>query len=76
MIFDALGLAPDLSPTSSAEFGAKARRPAYSVLASTRLEAIGVAMPRIEQALARYLSAKGYDLRAGWAREAVAAQAA
>lgn len=72
MIFDATGLDPDLAPTSSREFGAKAPRPAYSVLGSTRLPAIGVEMPRIEQALARYLVAKGYDLHADWALDAAA----
>ncbi|HEU5320215.1 MAG TPA: dTDP-4-dehydrorhamnose reductase, partial [Methylomirabilota bacterium] len=35
------GLAPDLTPVTAAEFGARARRPAYSVLAHTALAALG-----------------------------------
>jgi dTDP-4-dehydrorhamnose reductase len=73
MIFQALGLEPDLSPTSSREFGAKAVRPPYSVLASSRLGGLGIRMPRIDDALARYLVAKGHTVRANRARDCVAA---
>lgn len=40
-IFRLSGLAPDLTAVTAAEFGARARRPAYSVLARTRLAAMG-----------------------------------
>lgn len=33
-VFELLGLRPDLAPTATAAYGAKARRPAYSVLSS------------------------------------------
>jgi len=36
-IFELLGMKPDLAPTTTAEFGAKACRPACSVLAYSRL---------------------------------------
>jgi dTDP-4-dehydrorhamnose reductase len=40
-IFRLSGLAPDLTPVTAAEYGARARRPAYSVLARRRLAALG-----------------------------------
>jgi dTDP-4-dehydrorhamnose reductase len=40
-IFRLSGLAPDLTAVTAAEFGARARRPAYSVLARERLAALG-----------------------------------
>ncbi len=40
-IFRQVGLSPDLAPTSSEAFGAKARRPAYSVLDNYALRAAG-----------------------------------
>jgi len=52
-IFELAGVKVDLSPTTSAEYGAKARRPNYSVLASERKET-----PRLRhwrEALAAYL---------------------
>ena len=59
-IFDLCGLRPDLVPTSSAAFGARARRPSNSVLASTRLQALGLAPLRPwPEALAAYLAATG-----------------
>lgn len=45
-IFRASGVAADLTPITSAEFGAKARRPAYSVLDCGKLRTVGVAPPR------------------------------
>lgn len=41
-IFELLGLKPDFRPTTSAEFGANAKRPAYSVLAHERLKRLGL----------------------------------
>jgi len=40
-IFRLSGLTPDLVPVTAAEYGARARRPAYSVLAHGRLTALG-----------------------------------
>lgn len=60
-IFKLVGLQPDLSPTTSTEFGAKAQRPAYSVLDNGRAHALGVTPLRPWQdALAHYLKAKGH----------------
>lgn len=47
----------DLSPITSAEFNAPARRPAYSVLSNDRLVSLGIPRPRHwREALADYLS--------------------
>ncbi len=55
-IFRQAGLSPDLSPASSQAFGAKARRPAYSVLDNYALRAAGFADFRPwQEALAEYL---------------------
>ena len=40
-VFELAGLAPDLGPVTSAEFGARARRPAYSGLGHANLRALG-----------------------------------
>jgi dTDP-4-dehydrorhamnose reductase len=51
----------DLTPVSSAEYGAPARRPACSVLANTRLAQLGIPQPRpIAAALRAYLAEKGH----------------
>lgn len=56
-IFRQAGLAPDLTPVTSAEYGARARRPAYSVLAHGGLEALGLDDLRPwPEALAAYLA--------------------
>lgn len=60
-IFSMAGMTPDLSPITSDEFGAPAQRPAYSVLANTRLARLGIDQPRPwRDALADYLRAKGH----------------
>jgi dTDP-4-dehydrorhamnose reductase len=60
-VFSLTGLKPDLAPTTSAEFGASAQRPAYSVLANSRLRDLGIDQPRPwREALADYLRAKGH----------------
>lgn len=41
-IFALLGLRPNFGPTTTAAYGAKARRPAFSVLAHTALERLGL----------------------------------
>jgi dTDP-4-dehydrorhamnose reductase len=56
-IFDREGLSPSLTPITSQEYGAAARRPAYSVLAHAALTAAGVPAPRPwREALAAYLA--------------------
>ncbi len=60
-IFDFTGLRPDLRPTTTASFGAPARRPSYSVLASTRLKRTGLdALRPWPLALRAYLREKGH----------------
>lgn len=55
-IFELLGLKPDLAPTTTAEFGAKAKRPAYSVLAHHKLKRLGLeALRSWEEAVCAYL---------------------
>lgn len=56
-IFRIAGLNVHVTPISSVEFGAKARRPAYSVLNCTKLEeATSWKMPAWQDALATYLA--------------------
>jgi dTDP-4-dehydrorhamnose reductase len=60
-IFKIVGLEPDFGPTTSEEFGAAAKRPAYSVLDNARIRALGVSpLPAWQQALRHYLQAKGH----------------
>lgn len=58
-LFELAGLTPDLTPITSREFGAKAPRPAYSVLANEALTQAGLdPMPHWSQGLADYLAGK------------------
>jgi dTDP-4-dehydrorhamnose reductase len=58
-IFRLSGLNPSLTPITSQEFGAKAKRPAYSVLSNEKLRSAGVEPPRPwRDALAEYLAAR------------------
>jgi len=58
-IFELSGLEPNLSPTTTAEFGATATRPSYSVLRNGRLEQLGLDRMRPwEEGLADYLEAR------------------
>jgi dTDP-4-dehydrorhamnose reductase len=61
-IFASCKLMPDLAPTSSAEFGAPARRPSPNgVLLNTRAAALGLPpLPPWREALAAYLRTKGH----------------
>jgi len=55
-IFRLANLTPDLTPISSAQFGAPARRPPYSVLSNGKLASAGVRAPRPwQEAIAAYL---------------------
>jgi dTDP-4-dehydrorhamnose reductase len=59
-IFRAAGVRADLTPITSAEFGAPALRPAYSVLSNDKLRAVGVPPPRSwTDAIAAYLEDRG-----------------
>jgi dTDP-4-dehydrorhamnose reductase len=56
-IFRAANVRADVTPITSAEFGAAARRPAYSVLSNERLRGAGLTPPRHwTEALAAYLA--------------------
>jgi len=56
-IFRMQGLSPSLTPVTSAEYGARARRPPYSVLAHDTLRALGIPdPPDWKTALERYLA--------------------
>lgn len=58
-IFRRSGLSPDLSPQSSAESGATAPRPPYSVLENRNLRRLGVdLLPPWQDGLTRYLSVR------------------
>lgn len=55
-IFEISGLTPNLKPQTTAQFGAKATRPSYSVLENANLKRIGIdRMPQWQDALAAYL---------------------
>jgi dTDP-4-dehydrorhamnose reductase len=57
-IFRAAGLNPPLKPTNEREFRTAARRPRYSALSNSKMEALGIApMPSLDQAIGEYLAA-------------------
>ena len=54
--FALTGIKPEVAPITSAEFGARARRPAYSVLSNEKLRSVSVTPPRPwKEALAAYM---------------------
>ncbi len=56
MILDAAGVRAEVVPTNEREYRTPARRPKYSVLSNSRIEALGLApMPPLEEALQEYL---------------------
>ena len=58
-VFERLAISVKTRPVTTAMFGAKAARPAYSVLSTQKLEtAVGRSMPSWEDALDRYLVAR------------------
>lgn len=62
-IFRLLGRGPELVPVGTAEYGAAARRPAYSVLDHRRMREAGLpAFSPWRTALADYLRAKGFPV--------------
>jgi dTDP-4-dehydrorhamnose reductase len=55
-IFDLAGVEANVTPITSAEYGARARRPRYSVLANSAYQGLGLPPPRPwREALAAYL---------------------
>lgn len=55
LIFAAAGLSPELMPTNEREYRTAARRPKYSALNNSKMEAAGIApMPPLTEALADY----------------------
>lgn len=62
-IFRTAGVPADLTTITSAEFGAKAPRPSYSVLGSSRMAETGVQLRHWSEALAAYM--KERNLRTG-----------
>jgi len=61
VIFELVGLHPDLSATTSEEFGARAKRPHYSVLENANLRKLGLDdLSNWREALEQYLKEKGH----------------
>ena len=56
MIFHCAGLDPEVRATSEREYRTPARRPRYTALANTKLDALGIEpMPPLEKAVRSYL---------------------
>lgn len=59
LIFELAGLEPSLTPTDEREYRTAARRPKFSALSNSKLDATGIApMPPLRQAVAEYLEAR------------------
>jgi dTDP-4-dehydrorhamnose reductase len=59
LIFELAGLRPELKPTNEREYRTAARRPKYSALSNSKMEAAGIApMPSLREALTEYLAAR------------------
>ncbi|MGA2181617.1 MAG: dTDP-4-dehydrorhamnose reductase [Bryobacteraceae bacterium] len=55
LIFRLAGVTPELRPTSEREYRTEARRPRFSALSNSKMEAFGIApMPSMEEAVADY----------------------
>jgi dTDP-4-dehydrorhamnose reductase len=60
MIFEVAGLEPELTPTDEREYRTAARRPKYSALSNSRMEAAQVQpMPPLRQAVEDYFAQRG-----------------
>lgn len=57
-IFRHAGLSPKLTPITTAEFNAKARRPTYSVLDNAKLATLGIALRPWPDAVAEYVKTR------------------
>ena len=59
LIFELAGLTPSLQPTDEREYRTAARRPKFSALSNSKLEAAGIApMPPLREAMREYLAAR------------------
>ncbi|MBV9760317.1 MAG: dTDP-4-dehydrorhamnose reductase [Acidobacteriaceae bacterium] len=59
LIFELAGLSPALQPTDEREYRTAARRPKFSALSNSKLEAAGIApMPSLRQAVRDYFHAR------------------
>ncbi len=59
LIFELAGLHPELKPTNEREYRTAARRPKYSALSNSKMEAAGIAaMPSLREAMKMYLAAR------------------
>ncbi len=59
LIFDLAGVSPALQPTDEREYRTAARRPKFSALSNSKLEAAGIRpMPPLREAVADYLHAR------------------
>lgn len=59
LIFELAGLSPELQPTDEREYRTAARRPKYSALSNSKLNATGIApMPSLRSAVSDYLQAR------------------
>jgi dTDP-4-dehydrorhamnose reductase len=54
-IFRIRGLSPTLVPVTQSEYGAKARRPDYSILSQEKIRKLGISLPHWETSLKEYL---------------------
>ena len=62
-IFEAAGVNPRLKATNEREFRTAARRPKYSALSNSKMEAQGIApMPSLDQAIRLYLAVRAQKL--------------
>lgn len=60
-VFEISGLSPDYGPITSSEYGARALRPAYSVLDYSLIHQLGIAPPRVwGDALREYIELRSH----------------
>jgi dTDP-4-dehydrorhamnose reductase len=63
LIFEIAGLSPSLQPTDEREYRTAARRPKYSALSNSKLEAAGIKpMPKFRDAVRFYLEARNHAI--------------
>lgn len=55
-IFQMAGYSPEVIPVTQTEYGARARRPRYSVLSKEKVGTLGVSLPSWQDALSQYMS--------------------
>lgn len=60
-IFRIRGMSPALVPVTQAEYGAKANRPAYSILSHEKIHGLGLSLPHWEESLKAYMGAQQSD---------------